>query len=154
MAAGVFTLYSAHKGRLVLQDLATASVKLALLKSTYTPNAAYAGHAIWSNVSAEEIAAGNGYSAGGIALADKSVATIADGYGLKFSSGNAVWTATGASIPAWRYAVLYVAGSLWGYSSPLIGYFLGDTTPADVPATDVGNTLTLSCPADGWFDVS
>ena len=154
MAAGVVTVYSAHKGRLVLHDLIGASVKLALLKSTYTPNAVHAGHAIWASVSAEEIAAGNGYSAGGIALADKSIAAIAAGYGLKFSSGDAVWTATGGSIPAFRYAVLYVAGSLWGYASPLIGYFLADTTPADMPATDAGNTLTLSCPADGWFDVT
>jgi len=39
-------------------------------------------------------------------------------------------------------------------TNPLIGYFLGDTTPADVPATTVGNPLTINCPANGWFDIT
>jgi len=50
--------------------------------------------------------------------------------------------------------VLYVSGSLWSMTNPLIGYFLGDTTPADVPATTVGNSLTINCPANGWFDIT
>lgn len=153
MAAGSLVLYSAHKGRINLFDLQSAPVKLALLKSTYTPDTRVSlGHVIWSTISAEEIAAGHGYTAGGLALSNKGVTDITGG--RKFVSSNLVWTATGGPIPAWRYGVLYVAGSLWGYSSPLLGYFLGDATPADVPATTDNNTLTIACPADGWFDVT
>jgi len=38
-------------------------------------------------------------------------------------------------------------------TNPLVGYFVGDSTPADIPATTVGNTLTLTCPSGGWFDL-
>jgi hypothetical protein len=41
-----------------------------------------------------------------------------------------------------------------GLTNPLIGYFVGDSTPADVPATTDTNTLTLNCPAGGWFDLT
>jgi hypothetical protein len=61
------------------------------------------------------------------------------------------WTASGAGIPAWRYGVLYVVGSLWGITSPLLAYFTGDSTPADVPLTASGNQLQVNCPANGWF---
>ena len=63
-------------------------------------------------------------------------------------------TASGGSIPAWRYGVMYVSGSLWGKTSPVIGYFLGDSTPADVPATTDGNPLTIQVNANGWFGVT
>jgi hypothetical protein len=33
--------------------------------------------------------------------------------------------------------------------NPLVGYFLGDSTPADVPATTSGNTLTITPNASG-----
>lgn len=150
-AAGTFTIYSANKDDLNPNDVLAATVKIALITSAYTPDTATGGHSIYANVSANEIAAGNGYSAGGIALSSKQVTAITSGW--KFSSANVVWTATGGNIPAWRYAVMYVEGSLWSLTNPLIGYFIGDSAPADVPATTSGNPLTLTTPANGWFDV-
>jgi hypothetical protein len=47
--------------------------------------------------------------------------------------------------------VIYVSGALWGITSPLLCYFIGDSTPADVPLTASGNILQINCPANGWF---
>jgi len=152
MPAGAVILYSAHKEDLNINALLGATLKLALLSSAYVPDTATDGDAVWADISTHEIAAGNGYTAGGATLA--AVAKTAIEGGFKLASDSVVWTATGGPIPAWRYGVLYVAGSLWGYASPLLGCFLADATPADKPATTAGNTLSAHCPADGWFDVT
>lgn len=152
MAAGTFTLFSANKDDINLNDLVGATLKMALVTSAYTPDAAVTGNSVWANVSTHEIAAGNGYTAGGVALVSVAKAAITGGF--KLTSANVVWSASGGFIPAWRYAVMYVDGTLWGLTNPLIGYVLADTTPADAPATTTGNTLTLVCPNEGWFDVT
>ena len=150
MAAGAVTLYSANKDDLNINDLVGATVNLALVTSSYTPDVTVTGHKEWADVSANEITTAGGYTTGGQALTSK-VATAITG-GFKFSSASPTWTATGGSIDAWRYGVLYVVGSLWGLTNPVIGYFVGDSTPANIPATTVGNTLTVTVPANGWFD--
>lgn len=151
MAAGIVTLYGANKDAINIDDLLSASIKLALVANSYTPNVATGGDDTWSDVSAFEIANGNGYLTGGQALAAVAKAAIAGGW--KLSSDDVTWNATPGNIPAWRYGVFYVDGTLWGLTNPVVGYFLGDTTPADIPATLAGNPLTIECPADGWFDV-
>ena len=152
MAAGNVTLYSRNKDDFRINDIVGATVKLLLVTSTYTPNTnETTGHSVLADIT-NEIANGNGYTTGGFTLASLTATAITGGF--KFSSGNASWTATGGSIPAWRYGILYVSGVLWGQTSPLLGYFVGDNTPADIPATTVGNTLTIYCPANGWFDIT
>lgn len=151
MAAGTFTLYDgAAKTQLGGGDLTTNTVKLALVSSAYTPN--QSTHAAWADVSANEIANGNGYTTGGYTLLSPALTAITKGF--KFSSANPAWTAAGGNIPAWRYAVMYISGTVEGVVNPVLGYFLGDSTPADIPATSVGNTLTINCPANGWFDLT
>lgn len=152
MAAGALTLFRANLDDLRLQDLTGAVIKLALVSSAYTPDASTTGHDEWVDVSANEIAAGNGYTAGGASLANDAVALVTNGH--KYSSDNVQWAASGGNLPAWRYGVMYVSGTLWGKTNPLIGFFLGDNTPADVPATSAGNNLSINCPAGGWFDIT
>lgn len=152
MAAGTFTLFSKNKADININDLLGVTVKVALISSAWTPDASVTGNSVFADMSANEIAAANGYTAGGQALTSMAKTAIAGGF--KFSSANPSWTAAGGSIAAFRYAVFYVSGTLWGLTNPVIGYFLGDTTPADIPATTVGNTLGLTCPAAGWFDVT
>lgn len=152
MAAGTFTLYRANLDDLRIQDLLTAPVKLALVTSAYTPNAANNGHGLWADVSGNEIAAGNGYSAGGVALASMTTSLVTNGH--NFDSANPTWNAVGGAIPAWRYGVMYVDATLWGKVKPLIGFFLGDSAPADVPATTAGNPLNVTVAAAGWFDAT
>jgi hypothetical protein len=151
MAAGAFILYSANKDDLRLQDLVGATVAVALVTSAYTPDSAATGHDEWADVSANEIANGNGYTTGGYTITTDTVTAITNGW--KYDSEDPTWTASGSGIPAWRYAVMRVQGALWGKTNPLIGYFLGDTTPADVPLTAAGNPLTIQVNASGWFDI-
>ena len=119
--------------------------KLALVASTWTPN--NTTNEVWADVSANEIAAGFGYTAGGGTLANDALTQTAGV--VKFTSDAFVWTAAGGSIPAWRRGVVYASGTLNGKVNPIVGYFLGDTTPADIPATTTGNTLTVTPNASG-----
>lgn len=149
MAAGPFTLYLANLDDLRLQDLAGAALRMSLHTSAYVPNGGTSGHAVSADLS-NELPTGGGYTAGGIALTGASVTAIANGW--KFSTGNAEWTASGAGIPEWRYAVLRVLGSLWGKTNPLIGYLLGETG-GNVPAVVADQPLRIECPSGGWFDL-
>lgn len=123
----------------------TANFKLALVSSAWTPN--NSTNEVWADVSANEIAAGNGYSAGGGALTGVALTQTAGT--VKFTSSAFVWTASGTGIPAWRRGVVYYSGTLNGKVNPIVGHFLGDATPADVPLTTSGNTLTVTPNASG-----
>jgi hypothetical protein len=150
MSLGAFTPYAANINFASIAALVAGTIKCALVTSAYTPNYAVNGHAVWADVSANEIAAGNGYTAGGATVGSPVATAITGGY--KLASSSASWTASGGSIPAWRRAVFYYSGSLGGLTNPLIGSFLGDDTPADVPAMASGISLILICPTGGWFD--
>lgn len=132
-----------------LSDLSGATIKMLLTTSLYVPDTDNVGHAVLGDIT-NELANGNGYTTGGVALATPAIADFSTA-GYKFSTGNALWTASGAGIPAWRYGVIYVVGALWGLTSPLLGYFTGDSAPADIPLTAAGNSLQVNCPANGWF---
>lgn len=119
--------------------------KLALVSSAWTPN--NTTNEVWADVSANEIAAGFGYTAGGGTLANDALTQTAGV--VKFTSDAFVWTAAGGSIPAWRRGVVYASGTLNGKVNPIVGHFLGDSTPADIPATTTGNTLTVTPNASG-----
>lgn len=103
-----------------------------LLLSNTLPVASAGLKANWT-----EIAAGNGYSAGGIALTVSSSAQTAGAY--KQIIADAVLTAAGGSIAAWRYAILY-----------------NDTpaSPADpgIEWWDYGSSVTLADTESMTFD--
>lgn len=127
----------------------TANFKMSLHTSLYVPaNATDELLAAATN----ELATGFGYTAGGIALT--GVALSQAGGVVKFTSAAAVWTAAGGSIPAWRRGVIYYLGTLNGKINPIVGHFLGDNTPADVPATTTGNTLTVTPAAAGLISAT
>lgn len=151
MASGNFTLFSKNKADIRINDIVGATVKLALVSNSWTPDATVTGNSVWADMSANEVS-GNGWTAGGLTLASMVATAITSGY--KFASADVSAVASGGSIPAHRYAVMYISGTLWGKTNPVIGYALGDTTPADIPATTVGNTLKWACPAAGWFDAT
>lgn len=130
----------------------SANFKLALVTSAWTPDNSDTGNELFADVSANEIAAGNGYTAGGIALTGVALTQAAGT--VKFTSSAATWTATGGNIPAWRRGVIYYAGTLNGKLNPIVGHFLGDAAPADIPATTTGNTLTVTPNAAGLITAS
>lgn len=127
-----------------------ANFKLALVTSSYTP--AQGTDEVWADVSANEISAAGGYSAGGAAMT--GVALTQTSGVVKFTSSPVVFTAAGGSIVAWRRAVIYYNGTLNGKVNPLVAHFLGDATPADVSATAAPNTITITMPTAGIVSVS
>jgi len=153
MPSSAFTLFSRNKDDYRLNDIASASLRMALVTSSWTPNTLVAGNSLWADVSANEIANGNGYTTGGGTLTGVAATATSGNDGYFLAGTVPVWTASGAGIPAHRFYVMYVLGTLWGQVNPLIGYFLGDNTPADIPLTAAGITLTVNTPALGWFDV-
>jgi len=88
------------------QDLnATDEIKVALIKSGYTPNV---DHTQYSDVSGQELANSNGYTTGGATVA----ATVADSDtndNCKFGIADPTWTASGGTLggAAARYAAVY-----------------------------------------------
>lgn len=149
MAAGPFVFSNLAKlnmleGATALLKNGSANYRLALVTSAWTP--APASDEVWATMSGNEIAGGAGYTTGGATLT--SVALTQTAGTVKFTSAAQVWTSSG-TIPAWRYGVVYYLGTLNGKVNPVVGYFLGDSTPADVPATTTGNTLTITPNASG-----
>lgn len=125
------------------------TVKVTLHTSTYSPSAA--SHAVYADL-ANELSTANGYTNGGLALS--SVTWNRSGGVATFGAGNPQWTASGGSIPAFRYAVFRLSGTFNAAVDPLIMYVLGDTTPADIPATPSGQTLTFTLNSGGLFTLS
>lgn len=149
MAAGAFVIPDLSKLNLFnatsLLSATAANFRLALVTSTWTP--ANSTDELWAVASANELANGNGYTTGG--LVPPSAALTQTAGVVKFTSSPVVWTATGTGIPAWRRGVLYYLGTLNGKVNPIVAHFLGDSTPADVPLTTAGNTLTVTMNASG-----
>lgn len=149
MAAGPFVFSDKTKLFMFsasgLLGATAANYRLGLVTSSWTP--APSTDEKWADLSANEIAGSGGYSTGGGALAN--VVLNQTGGVVKFTSDAFVWTASGGGIAAWRYGVVYYLGTLNTIVNPLVGYFLGDSTPANVPATTAGNTLTVTPNASG-----
>lgn len=124
----------------------TANFRMALVTSSWTPDNSDTGNEVWADVSANEIANGAGYTTGGVALT--SVALTQASGTVKFTSAAAQWTSSG-TFPAWRRAVVYYLGTLNSKVNPILCHCLGDATPADVPSTSTGNTLTITPNASG-----
>lgn len=103
-----------------------------VLKVMLTDTAPVATNTIKANIT--EIAAGNGYTAGGATVGITSSTQTAGLYKL-IASGPASWTASGGSIAQFRYAVLYNSTAA---SGNLIGWW---DYGAEVNVT-VGNSFT------------
>lgn len=154
MAAGPFVFPDLAKLNMFnatgLLGASTSNFKMALIKSTWTPN--NASDEVFATPQAQEIAAGNGYTSGGIAMSGVSLSQTSGT--VKFAASPVIWTAAGGAIPAWRRGVVYYSGTLNGKANPIVGHFLGDSTPADIAATTDGNTLTVTPAAGGILNAA
>jgi hypothetical protein len=147
MAAATITLYDHFTLRMLDATnilLPSGTFKWTLHTSAYTPSGAHAVYADLTN----ELATGFGYTNGGLAVASPALTTVTTN-DSKFNFTSPVWTATGGSIPAWRYAVLRRSDTVNSLVGPLIAYVLGDSAPADIPATTDTNPLTFTVNAGG-----
>lgn len=119
-------------------DWSADTIKVALVDAGYTFDPA---HEFFSQVT-NELAAGNGYTAGGATLTGKS-RTIT-GAVTAYLAANTAWTPGSTETLTARRAIVYKdTGS--AATSPLLCSVLLDVTPADVSAT--GAALTLD-----WHD--
>ena len=80
---------------------ASDSIKVMLCTSSYAPD--QDGH-IYKNQVTNEVANGNGYTTGGVALASKTITYSGSTNTITLAAGNVSWTS--ATITA-RYAVIY-----------------------------------------------
>jgi hypothetical protein len=128
-APGAWTLTNTTRQKILDGTFVVGSgYKVALVTSTSNIGAASTTYAGVTN----EVAAGNGYTAGGVSVTLSQTGTTSVNV---FFASNPSWTASGGSITA-RYAVLYKTGS------DVLCYSLLDSAPADVVVA-AGNTLTV-----------
>lgn len=144
MAANAWNIYSSFcekmaDGTVDMDDVGAGVFKCALFQSTMVPDQTDDLYSALSN----EVANGNGYLTGGVALTNVTWVEAANV--TTWDMDDIEWTASGGSIAAIRYAVIYHVAS-----SQLIAVSLLDNTPADVTVTDT-NTLALQLPAAGVF---
>lgn len=92
-------------------DLASDTLRLALLTSAHTPNA---GHTVYADVAGQEVA-GAGYTSGGKALAGVNWALSSDSAVL--DADDPSWT--GATVTA-RYAAVYADKTVGELTAPLV----------------------------------
>lgn len=145
MAASPWRLFHparVSKGNGVI-NLTSHTFKVALLKSTYTPNL---DHAVWADVAAHEVANGNGYTAGGLTVTQTWTQTA--GVSV-FDSDDPIWSITGAGVTV-RYAVLYDFTQTTPLK-PLLAYCALDS--ADV-VKEAGELLKIKLSASGYFSES
>lgn len=144
MATGTFYFYTSYFKKLVDNDLdfATDTIKVALLKDTYTPDVD--AHDNYDDISAEE-SSGTAYSAGGATLASKTTTTDASNNRVACDAADASWAAS--TIANARYAAIY-KDSGTPSTSPLIGYIdFGSTLSTS------GTTFSIQFHSNGIFTI-
>lgn len=121
-----------NKFNALVQTFANGAIALATdtLKVMLTNTAPVATNSLYADISANELASGNGYTTGGATITTTSSTQTGGVEKLIISAANPTWTATGSMGP-FRYAVLYdfTASSPL---KPLIGWW------------DNGSSVTLT----------
>lgn len=147
-APSAITFYDAFKKELGdgTLDMNTNPIYACLVTGTYTPSAAHSVYADLTN----EVANGNGYTTGGVALTGLTFNQTAGV--ATWTSSNPAWTSSGAGFTA-RRLVFYVNSTVNGVVKPLIGHMLLDSAPADVVWSGT-NTITVTINASGWFTLT
>jgi hypothetical protein len=123
-------------------DWLSCTPKVMLLTSSYTPD--QDADELYSDISADEVGSGNGYTTAGNACANPSMTVTGASNKVTFDADDpATWTASGAGF-SFRYIVVYdsTSGILIGYDD------YGSTVNAD--GTN-GDTFTYTFDAAGIF---
>jgi ABC-type lipopolysaccharide export system ATPase subunit len=123
-------------------DLTNANIKLALLTKDYTPN--LDTHDVWADVSANEVATGNGYTTGGAAVTGLSVTR----------SGSVVtWDAADVQFVAltktFKYGILYIDATVNSVEKPLIALIDFDDTTTTAEITVADSVYNIQWHTDG-----
>ncbi len=142
MAQGDITVYNDFKEQILkkVHDLVNDTIKVTL-HTGYTPN--IDSHQVWADVSSTEYGSGSGYTAGGQALAGKSVAQDNTNDRASFDANDLTWPSLGPLSPATPSHAVVWNDTPASPADPLICYLeLGST------ATN-GGDYTLQWHANG-----
>lgn len=122
-------------------NLETDPLKMILLSSGYTLNLA---HQQLSDVAAYELPTANGYTQGGLALANRSLAVDLVNKLVVLKADNPQWDITGTILS--RYQATYLLGTYGGLINPLISisYILSEGVYVDSGATNSKYTIILT----------
>jgi hypothetical protein len=121
------------------------TIKVALTTSAYTPD--QDAHEFFSSVT-NELPTANGYTAGGLTLASKTVAADTATNQTRLDAADAVWTAGAGQTLTARRAVIYKSTGVAG-TSPVLGWI---DFGADVVATS--DNLTVQFDPTGVLRVA
>jgi hypothetical protein len=141
MADDVAHMYSsgaAYLSKGTLQWNTSASYKMALFTSAYTPT--QTTDTTYTGISSHELSAGAGYTTGGAAVPSITNPSTT-GANVILASGNPTWSA--ASFTGVVTAVLYSTVSPF--------YLLGYVTYGTAQAA-AGGSFSITCPVTGWFE--
>lgn len=97
----------------------TDTFKLALVTSAYTPSTA---HTQWADVSTHEVAAGSGYTTGGVTLTNNTITNVG------FFTDDLLFSSL---TKTFRYGVIYKVGTANGLTNPLFCYILWNSLNID-----------------------
>lgn len=119
-------------------DFANDTFKIILMQTGFTFDKDT--HHGYADVSANELATGNGYTAGGATLSGVAVTEDDTDDRTEITWNNATWTASGGSIGPSPGAIIYDDTVTTPTADPVVGYidFGGDQTEAD------GGTATIA----------
>lgn len=97
-------------------DYLSDSLFVALVTSAYTPDVD--AHDFWNDVSANELATGNGYTTNGAALTSPTITIVGASNRIDFDGADPSWTFTASK--TFRYAVIYDRTPATDATRPLI----------------------------------
>ncbi len=148
MAASAWVIYNEAKKYIGTGDIDLNAATLRIGLYTSASNAATATISRLDQVT-NEVTESNGYSSSGKALTYTwTVGASASEYRLDATA--VIWTATGGSIANIKYAVIFQEGAS-ANARKLLCYSTLSTSQFTVT---IGNTLTLSTPANGIFELN
>lgn len=142
-----FTWYDKGIKHIKPEIFLSEDIKVALIATGYTPNAAT--HEYFDVSITNELGTANGYTAGGLSLTTKTLVESPAGT-WTFSSDNPSWSVVTANLVA-KMFVLY--NNTPSSSKPLLAYGYLDWnsgTPNSVTTTP-SNILNILLPVNGWF---
>ena len=148
MAASAWVIYNESKKYLLTGDIDLNAATLRLGLYTSASNAATATLSVHGSVTSE-VTEANGYSSSGKALT-YTWSVGASASEMRLDATAVIWTATGGSIANIKFAVIYQTGASAG-ARKLLCYSQLSTAQFTVT---IGNTLTLSTPANGIFELN
>jgi hypothetical protein len=148
MAASAWVIYNEAKKYLLTGDIDLDASTFRMGLYTSASNAATATLSVKGSVT-NEVTEANGYSSSGKALT-YSFGVGASASEYRFDATAVIWTATGGNIANIKYAVIWEEGASAGVRR-LLCY--SQLTTSQFTLT-TGNTLTISTPANGIFEIN